>query len=77
MGDDKQEFKWGRNILASFLASVTVKTTLAPVERIKIFMQTDINNRRFMATNQGREITSYRKNIIVSVSINLSSIITE
>ena len=61
----KEEFKWRKNILASFLASVTVKTTLAPIERIKIFMQTDINNKRFLRQSSNTEMKSYNNFIKV------------
>lgn len=55
----KEEFQWKMNIAASFLAAITVKTTLAPIERIKIFMQTDINNKRFLRQSPNAEIKSY------------------
>jgi predicted RNase H-related nuclease YkuK (DUF458 family) len=55
----KEEFQWKMNLFASFLASISVKTTLAPIERIKIFMQTDINNKRFLKQSSSSEMKSY------------------
>jgi hypothetical protein len=62
----QKEYKTGRNFLASFISSITVKTMIAPFERVKIFMQTDINNLRFKKANKGREIVNYRKYIKVN-----------
>ena len=59
MQKPKREFTVWKNLGSSFVSAVTVKTLLAPLERVKIFMQTDINNRRFLVKTGGREIVSY------------------
>jgi hypothetical protein len=72
MKEANKEYMVGRNFLASFISSITVKTMAAPLERVKIFMQTDIHNLRFKKTYKGREITNYGK--YVKVSVNFSDI---
>ena len=67
METKKQDFKLWKNLVSSFLSSIIVKTSLAPIERIKIFMQTDINNRRFIAKTHGKEIVSYGHLIKVKI----------
>ena len=59
METKKKDFKLSKNLFSSFSSSIIVKTSLAPIERIKIFMQTDINNRRFIAKTSGKEIVAY------------------
>ena len=66
MQQQYSDYKIWRNFFASFLSSITIKTLVAPLERVKIFMQTDINNKRFKMANKGKEITNYRKYIKVS-----------
>ena len=66
MEKEANQFMVGRNFLASFLSSVSVKTLAAPLDRVKIFMQTDIRNLRFKKSNKSQEITNYRKYIKVN-----------
>lgn len=67
MSESKKKFEWWRNIGASFLAASIVKTTLAPIERIKIIFQTDINNVEWKNKNKGQKINSYSTQIKVKL----------
>ena len=63
---EKKEFTIWKNLVSSFSSAIIIKTSLAPMERVKIFMQTDINNRRFIATTNGKEIVSYSRLVKVN-----------
>ena len=69
MLNEKKKFQASHNILSSFVSSIFVKSCVAPIERIKIFMQTDLNNKGFQSTNKGAEIVQYRKYVKVKTLI--------
>ena len=68
MAETEKTFKLWKNMFSSLASSISIKTALAPIERVKIFMQTDINNRRLLASTHGKEIVTYKDLVKVSSS---------
>ena len=61
MSENKTKYKYLPNLASSLLASSFIKTILAPIERVKIFMQTDINNKTLTKQLNGKELTKYKQ----------------
>ena len=63
---NENEYKWTLSVISSFFAATSVKTLFAPIDKIKIFAQTDINNREFISKSNSSGRNSYLKYIKVN-----------